>query len=349
MSDVIQSGWISSASSYVTRFEDEFSRFCGARHGVAVTSGTTALHLALAALDIGPGDEVILPVLTHIACLNAVRLVQATPVLVDCSPATWGVDPDAVENAITPRTRAIMVVHLFGHPVDVDPIVAVASARGIAVIEDAAQAHGAEYKGRRAGSLGTAACFSFYANKIITTGEGGMVVTDDDALASRLRKLRDQAYEPDRRFLHREVGFNYRLTGIQGAFGLAQMESLEEFVRIRRQNAVSFNSRLGELVGIGLPPEAPWAKSVYWMYTVLVDPKQFGESSVALGRYLRENGVDSRPLFVPLHQQPAYDGWFAPRSFAVAEHLAAQALSLPSGNELTTYEVARVAVLICDR
>ena len=338
----IESGWISSQGEFVDAFEDAFAGYCGVSHGVAVTSGTTALHLALAALGIGPGDEVILPALAHIACINAVALTGATPVVADCELSTWGIDPDVVQAKITARTKAVMALHLFGHPVDVDPLLELGERHGFVVLEDAAQAHGAEYKGRRAGSLGRLASFSFYANKIITTGEGGMLVTDDPLLAARARKLRDQAYEKDRRFLHRELGFNYRMTNVQAAIGLAQMKRLDEFVETHRRNAHLLNELLADEDGLTLPPEQSWAKNVYWMYSLLVDPEQFGTVD-ELAAHLRGAQIDSRPFFIPLSDQPLYDHLRRDHPCPVAESMAERGISLPSGNELTERDVRRIA------
>jgi perosamine synthetase len=342
VSDAIRSGWISSQGQYVTDFEDIFSHYCGVKYGIAVTSGTTALHLALVTLGVGLGDEVIIPPITHIACANMVTLTGARPVLVDCAWDTWGIDPAKLEEKITSRTKVIMVVHLYGHPVDMDPILKIADKYGLYVVEDAAEAHGAEYKGRRAGSLGHMGCFSFYANKIITTGEGGMIVTDDADLAAKARKLRDQAYEKERRFWHRELGFNYRMTNLQAAIGVAQMERIDEFVSIRRRNAQLFNKLLSEVPGLTLPPEASWAKNVYWMYSLLVDD-DFGMSQDQLADYLKGQGVDTRPFFYPIHLQPLYEQQFRGESYPVAEELSKKGINLPSGNELTEAQVYRIA------
>jgi len=342
VSDAVRSGWISSQGRYVAEFEEAFSHYCGVQYGIAVTSGTTALHLALATLGIGPGDEVIIPPITHIACANMATLAGARPVLVDCSWDTWGIDPTKIEEKITSRTKAIMVVHLYGHPVDMDPILEIADKHGLYVIEDAAEAHGAEYKGRRAGSLGHMGCFSFYANKIVTTGEGGMIVTNDATLAARARKLRDQAYEKERRFWHQELGFNYRMTNVQAAIGVAQMERIDEFINTRRRNAQLFNELLSEVPGLTLPPEAEWAKNVYWMYSLLVGD-DFGMDRDQLADYLKSQGIDTRPFFYPIHLQPLYEQLFRGENYPVAEELSKRGINLPSGNELTETQVRRIA------
>lgn len=344
-SEAICSGWISSQGRFVAAFEEGFSRYCGVDYGIAVTSGTTALHLALAALGVGTSDEVIIPTITHIACANMVSITGAHPVLVDCISNTWGMDPTKLEEKITPRTKAIMVVHLYGHPVDMDPVLSIAEKYGLAVIEDAAEAHGAEYKGQRTGSLGHLACFSFYVNKIITTGEGGMLTTNDASLAAKLKKLRDQAYEKDRRFWHRELGFNYRMTNVQAAIGLAQMERIDQFIGIRRRNAQLFNTLLRGIPGLTLPSEAEWAKNVYWMYSILVDD-DFGMSRDDLIAYLKSKNVDSRPFFYPIHLQPLYIQQFKEERYPVAERLAQTGINLPSGNELTEEHIRYIAELI---
>jgi perosamine synthetase len=340
--EAVRSGWISSQGPYVAQFEGVFSTYCGVHHGVAVTSGTTALHLALAVIGVGPGDEVMVPAITHIAVANAVTLTGADLILVDCDPYTWTIDPAEVQKKITRRTKAIIPVHLYGHPADMDAIMEAAATHGAYVIEDAAEAHGAEYKGRRAGSLGHLGCFSFYANKIITTGEGGMIVTDDAGLAAKARKLRDQAYESERRFWHRELGFNYRLTNVQAAIGVAQMERIDEFVETRRRNAQLYNEPLANVVGLTLPPQAEWAKSVYWMYSLLVGDG-FCVTRDELIASLRLQGIDSRPFFCAIHRQPLYERQFEGCQFPVAECLAQKGINLPSGNELDGLQVRRIA------
>jgi perosamine synthetase len=296
----------------------------------------------LAVLNVGPGNEVIIPAVTHIAVANAVSLTGARPVLAECDPRTWGLDPASVASKISPRTKVVIPVHLYGHPVDMGPITELAERHGFRVVEDAAEAHGAEYRGRRAGSLGHLGCFSFYANKVITTGEGGMIVTDDDKLAARARSLRDQAYGTgEQRFLHQERGFNYRLTNLQAAIGAAQMDHIDEFIATRRRNAQLANSLLADVPGITLPPEQPWARNVYWMYSILVE-KSFPMTRNTLGRHLNSQGIDSRPFFHPMHRQPVYSMQFAGECYPVAEALSAQGLNLPSGNELGEADIRRI-------
>lgn len=342
VTDCIRSGWISSLGEYIPRFEGLFAEFCGARYGVAVSNGTTALHLALAVLRIGPGDEVILPSLTFIATANAVRYAGATPIFADCEDRTWNIDPEDAARRVTARTRAIIPVHLYGHPADMGPILELAQSHGIWVLEDAAEAHGACYQGRRVGSLGVLNTFSFYGNKIITTGEGGLLTTDDAALAERARFLRDHAMSPEKRYWHPEVGYNYRMTNLQAALGVAQMEQIEAFIARKREIARAYNRLLGDVPGLVLPPEASWATSVYWMYSLLVTDG-FPLTRDALRDHLRRQEIDSRPFFYPIHEMPPYR---QAESLPVAERLSRQGINLPSGVTLTDEDIERVAEAI---
>jgi len=336
--DCVESGWISSLGEYVPRFERAFSRFCGTAHGVATTNGTTAIHLALAVLGVGPEDEVLVPDLTFVATANAVRYTGATPVLVDVTPDTWGMDPARAREKLTPRAKAILPVHLYGHPVDMDPILELARRHGLWVVEDAAEAHGARYKGRPVGSLGHLGCFSFYGNKIVTTGEGGMVVTNDPALAEQLAFLRDHAMDGKRRYYHPAVGFNYRMTNIQAAIGCAQLEAIDEILARRRRIAEAYARGLAGIPDLALQPRADWAEPVCWMVSVLVE-EAFGLDRAEVITGLRERGADSRPFFVPLHDLPPYrdEG-----SYPVAEALGRKGINLPSGNRLTPEQIELV-------
>lgn len=344
--DCLRTNWISSAGKYVNEFEQRFAEYIGCKYGISTTSGTTALHLALAALKIGRGDEVIVPAFTMIAPVFAVVYTGAKPVLVDADPETWNIDVNKIEEKITPNTKAIIPVHIYGHPCDMDPIMEIAEKYNLWVIEDAAEAHGAEYKGKKVGSFGHVSCFSFYANKIITTGEGGMVVTNDEKIAERARRLKDQAYSPERRFLHTDIGFNYRMTNIQAAIGLAQLEHIDEFVEMRRRNAYLYNSRLKDVPGITLPPEKEWAKNVYWMYSILIEENEFGMSRDELMEKLKERGIETRTFFIPMHEQPAFLnlGLFKGERYPVAESLGKQGLYLPSSTGLKKEEIE----YICD-
>jgi perosamine synthetase len=336
--DCVDSGWISSLGHYVGRFERDFAAFCEAQHAVATSNGTTALHLCLATLGIGPGDEVLVPGLTFVSTANVVRYTGATPVLVDAEARTWGMDPVDARRKVTSRTRAIIPVHLYGHPVDMDPLLALAAEHGLDVVEDAAEAHGARYKGRRVGALGRVGAFSFYGNKIVTTGEGGMLVTNDPVLAERAAFLRDHAMDPKRRYYHPEVGFNYRMTNIQAAIGCAQLEQADAILGRRKEIAAGYEVGLAGVVGLTQPPAQPWAENVYWMYSVLVEPA-FGVDREAVRAGLRERGIDSRPFFVPLHELPPYRQ-AAPGPVALA--LSAKGINLPSGTGLRSDEIGQV-------
>jgi len=341
--ECIRSTWISSTSEYVTKFENKFARYCGCKYGVATNSGTTALHLALATLGIGSSDEVVLPTFTMIATANAVAYTGARPVLVDAELNTWNIDTSKIREKITKRTRVIMPVHTYGHPTDMDPIMELADRHGLFVVEDAAEAHGAKYKGKMAGSIGDMGCFSFYANKIITTGEGGMIITNNEELAEKARWLRGLAFgQHGRHFHHEALGFNYRISALQAAFGLAQLEKIEKFVLIRRDNAKLYNSLLSEIGDkITLPPEASWARNVFWMYSILIQ-ERFGMSRDDLMKKLELDGIETRTFFYPIHSQPIYAGQYTKEKFPLADELSRKGMNLPSGNCLTAEEIEYV-------
>lgn len=329
--EAVESGWISSEGRFIAAFEQRWAEYCGVPHGIAVSNGTVALQLALRALDLPAGSEVILPSCTIISCVLAVLEADCVPVLVDSDPQTWCMNADQVAAKITPRTRVLMPVHLLGHPCDMAPLRELADRHGLLIVEDAAEAHGAEYNGRRCGSLGTLACFSFYANKIITTGEGGMVTTADPVLAERLRAMRNLCFRRDRRFLHTELGFNYRLTNMQAAVGLAQVERIGEHIAIKRRIAARYLEGLHGLP-LTLPVERPWARNVYWMFgLVLDDGVPFDADELAIR--MRKEGVDSRPFFLGMHEQPILKarGLFEGERYPVAERLARRGVYLPSG------------------
>ena len=343
--DCIESNWISSAGKYIPRFEETFAEVCGARHGVACANGTVALHLALATLGIGPGDEVILPTFTMIASINAISYTGATPVLVDSEPYTWNLDLNQVADKITPRTRAVIPVHTYGHPVDMDPLLDMAEKHGFYVVEDAAESHGAEYKEHKTGSLGHAGCFSFYANKIITTGEGGMVTTNDPKIARLARNLRDHAFSEERHFWHKYLGFNYRMTNMQAAVGLAQTEQLVSFVEARRANAARYTAALSQIPGIVTPAEAEWAKNVFWMYSILVED-EFGMTRDQLRAYLANHGIETRTFFIPMHLQPIYYETYKGQRYPVAEMLCQRGFYLPSASSLTEREIDYITEMV---
>jgi len=337
VNEALDSTWISSKGPFLDRFEHGFAEWVGASQGIATSNGTTSIHLALAALGIGPGDEVIVPTFTYVASVNAITYTGATPVFVDSEPLYWNLDPEKIEPLITERTRAIEVVHLYGHPADMDRILEVASRHGIAVIEDAAEAHGAQYRGRKVGTFGDASSFSFFGNKVITTGEGGMVVTDDGALAERCRHLRGQGVSPVRTYWHDMVGYNYRMTNIAAAIGCAQLERIDRVIADKRRVAGWYRARLEGIPGLEFQREAPWADAVWWMVSILVGT----DVRDALMTFLAENGVESRPFFHPAHQLPMYQ---RSERYPVAEHLGAAGINLPSFPDLSQAEVN----LVCD-
>jgi len=338
---------ISSAGTFVTRFEEAFAAAVGCRFGIACSSGTAALHLALGAAGIGEGDEVLMPTFTMIATANAVRLLGATPVLVDAEPDTWNLAVDQLAAKVTARTRAILPVHIYGHPVDMVPVRALAQRHGLVVVEDAAEAHGAAYHGRPAGSLGDAAAFSFYGNKILTTGEGGMVTTDDPAIAARARELRALSFSDERHFWHRSVAFNYRMSNLQVAVGLGQTERLDELVERRRRNRLRYVEALAGIPGLTLPVERPDCQNVFWMFGLVVGD-EYGISRDELRERLAARGIETRTFFVPIHIQPAYFRAHGHERHPVAERLGATGLYLPSGPTLSDDDIAYVARVIRD-
>lgn len=342
ITECVTSGWISSLGPFVKRFEESVRAVCGVKHAVATSNGTTALHLALASLGIGRGDEVIVPDLTFVATANAVAYTGAKVVLADVDPVSWNLDPAAVERLITRRTRAIIPVHLYGHPCDMDAINRIARRHKVTVVEDAAEAIGAEYRGRMAGNLSKVATLSFYANKTITTGEGGMCLTNDDKLAVRMKFLRDHAMSAKKRYFHPEIGYNYRLTALQGAVGFGQMERFESIMAAKRRMATRYRQALAGVPGITLPPEQEGIRNSYWMYSVLVEP-QYGMTRTALARQLTAEGIDSRPFFFPLHTMPPYR---SRKSFPVATRLARVGLSLPSASTIGDADIDKVAAAI---
>ncbi len=339
VSECVLTGWVSSAGKFVTRFEEQFSEFCETKFAVSSSSGTTALHLSLLALGIGPGDEVIIPSFTFISTANAVTFTGAKPVFVDSEPSTWNINPLEIKKVITAKTKAIIPVHSYGHPANMDPILDIAREYNFTVVEDAAEAHGALYKGKKVGSFGDMGVFSFYGNKIITTGEGGMIVTDNKDMAGKMRVLRDHGMDPKRRYWHSVLGYNYRMTNIQAALGVAQMERIDEIVEQKRRNAALYVKGLQDIPGVTLPPEAVWAKNIYWLYSILIDEEEFGMSSKKLGEQLKERGIETRPIFPPVHQQPIYN---TGQSLPVCEKLSRCGLSLPSSATLNGDEIERI-------
>jgi len=347
VSECLRTGWISSAGRFLEAFEQAWAAYCGRDFGVAVSSGSAALDVAVRCCRLDEGDEVIVPAFTIISCVQSILSAGATPVLVDCDPETWCMDIGDVERKLTSRTRAIMPVHIYGHPVDMEPLMELASSRGLRVIEDAAEAHGGEYRGRRCGSFGDASCFSFYANKIVTTGEGGMIVTDDEGIAEHARSLRNLCFQAGRRFIHEELGFNYRMTNVQAAIGLAQVERVETTVAHKRDIGRAYTEALSGVAALQLPVERSWARNVYWMYgVVLRDDVDLNADELA--QRLKAHGVGTRPFFVGMHEQPVFAraGLFLGERHPVTERLSRRGLYLPSGTALTEDDVATVSAWV---
>ncbi len=341
----VETGWISSDGPFVAQFEAGFARYLGAAHGVAVCNGTAALETALYAAGVSPGDEIIIPSFTIISCAIAAIRVGAKPVFVDVESDTWNLDVSQIESRITPHTRVIMAVHTYGHPVDMDPVLDIARRRELIVLEDAAEAHGAEYKGRKCGGIGHLSAFSFYANKILTTGEGGMVVTSDEKMAERARSYRNLCYQSDRRFYHTELGCNFRMTNLQAALGVAQLERLNEFVAKKRRLGKYYCQRLGEIRGIKTQVEKEWAKTVYWMYCIELD-EATGLTAKDMMLALAERQIMTRPFFLGMHEQPVLRALgliSGNERYPVTERIARQGLYLPSGMTLEEKDIDHVA------
>jgi perosamine synthetase len=341
VNDCLDTGWVSSIGRYVEEFESQFAEYCDVRYAVSCNSGTSALHLALTALGVGPGDEVLVPSMTYVATANAVRYCGATPVFVDSQPDTFNIDPEDIERRITPRTRGIIAVHLYGHPADMRAIGDIARRHAIFAVEDAAEAHGARCGPARVGSLADIGTFSFFGNKIMTTGEGGMVTTDDPELNRRLRLYRGQGMDPDRRYWFEVVGFNYRMTNIQAAIGVAQLEMIETHLMRRMSVATWYDRHLAPLRhALRLPVRKPWAQPVNWLYTVVVTPPAAVARDDLIVR-LAADGIETRPTFVPVHTLPPYRDPAV--SLPIAEGLGAHGLSLPTYAGLTENDVEYVA------
>lgn len=340
--DCLRSSWISSTGEYVRRFEAEFAAFCGVPHAVSCCNGTAALHLALAALGVTAGDEVIVPALTYIATANAVTYCGGRPVFVDSEPEGWNIDPEKIERAITPHTKGIIVVHLYGNPADMDPIMELAHRHGLFVVEDAAEAHGAEYLEHKIGSIGDAATFSFYGNKIVTTGEGGMVTVQSDRLAQQVRLLRGQGVDPHRQYWHPVIGYNYRMTNIAAAIGVAQLERVQWHLKKRLEVANWYREELSETSRITWQHPRPGNRHVFWMFTILIDGVRTADRDTVMAR-LKRAGIETRPVFYPIHTLPPYasaDNYSCP----VAEQISTRGINLPTWAGLTKDDVH----CICD-
>lgn len=334
--EAVASGWISSTGAFVDRFEQQFGRLTGAKHNIPVTNGTVALHLALLSANVKADDEVIVPSLTYVATANSVLYVNARPVFVDVDPATWCMDAGAVERAITPKTRAIIAVHLYGHPADMDALRALADARNIVLIEDAAEGTCATYKGRPTGDLGHVSTFSFYGNKVLTAGEGGAVCTSDDELAATMRLLKGQGMDPKRRYYFPVVGYNYRMTNLACAVVCAQIERSDELLAARHRVYARYDGHLRNLPGIGLQPKADWATIAPWLYCITVDTPGAREKLVA---HLDRAGVETRPFFIPIHTLPAFTSFAPSEDMPHTARLAASGLNLPTYPDMTDADV----------
>lgn len=342
VTDCIKTGWISSQGKFVRQFESVFSEYCSMPYALAVSNGTVALHLALEALGVGEGDEVIVPDITFAASINAIIYTGATPVIVDVSLDTWTLDLYEVKRAITERTKAIMPVHLYGHPCDMDPLLDLAKKHHIFIIEDCAEALGSLYKGRPVGSFGDAATFSFFGNKTITTGEGGMVLLRDKQIYDHAHVLRDHGMSRDKKYWHDVVGYNYRMTNLQGAIGVAQMERLPEFVESKRRIANFYNKMFASLNEILCPPEATWSYNSYWLYTFLLND-QMNISRDELISKLLKNGIESRRTFYGLHEMPIYKQYIKDQKcFSNSELISKNGINLPSSVTLSSQELERI-------
>jgi perosamine synthetase len=344
LNQCIDTGWISSEGPFVTQLEKDLGDRVSRKYGIAVSNGSVALDAAVVALKIGSGDEVILPAFTIISCAAAIVRAGATPVLVDSDPITWNMDVEQLELKITPRTKAIMVVHTYGLPVDMDPIIAIANKYGVAIIEDAAEMHGQTYKGRPCGSFGDITTFSFYPNKHITTGEGGMILTNDEEIAARCRSLRNLCFQPQKRFIHEELGWNLRMSNLQAAVGVAQLERLDEFVARKRYMGRYYTEHLSNLPGLQLGlPSTEYAENIYWVYGIILKDEVPFDAEEIMNR-LRAHEIGTRPFFWPMHEQPVFQRMqlFQQISCPVAERIARRGFYIPSGLALSKVQMDRV-------
>lgn len=348
--DAVSTGWISSSGSYVTKFEEAFANYCGVKHGIAVCNGTVAIHLALTALGIGKGDEVIIPSFTMIATAFAVCYVGAMPVFVDADKDTWNIDVNRIEEKITSKTKAIIPVHVFGNPCNMDPIIDIAKRHNLYIIEDAAEAHGATYKGRKVGSFSDVAAFSFFANKNVTTGEGGMCVTDDEGYAKLCRYYKNVCFNINgsRDYLHQDIGFNYRMSNIHAAIGLAQTEKADEYKRMRMDNHALYKKYLADVPGILFQKDEEESENVGWMNTIVLEPEKYGRTRDELIAHLKENGIDTRLLFKSMHIQPSLQkyGCDCSGDYPVTGYLSENGFYLPSASNLPEEDIAYICDII---
>lgn len=341
LNECIDTGWVSANGRFIEEFQKEFAEFCGVKYALACSNGTVTLHLALKVLGIGPGDEVIMPTLTYIATANAVVYCGAKPVFVDSNPLTWNIDPDAIEKAITSKTKAIIPVHLYGLPCKMDLIMGIANKYGIPVIEDAAEAHGATWNGKKVGSFGTIGSFSFFGNKIITSGEGGMLVTDDKELYEKMKLLRSQGVDPNRKYWHLEVGYNYRMTNMQAAVGLGQLENIAWHLEQRQRIASLYNGLFAEYSDCIVPQYVnTGAHHAYWMYTVILSNK-VKKSRDQVVKEMEKNGIEMRPVFYQMNEMPPY--YDKEARFANAEFISHRGINLPTHAMLEEDDIRFVA------
>lgn len=348
LAECIDTGWISSEGPFVARFENEFAKLVGRKHAIAVANGSLALDAAMVALGLEPGSEVIMPSFTIISCATAIIRAGCVPVVVDADPLTWNIDPGKIEQSITPRTRAIMAVHIFGLPCDMDAILDIAKRHDLRLIEDAAEAHGQNYCDRPCGSFGDISIFSFYPNKHITTGEGGMIVTDCGDLATKCTGLRNLCFIPERRFVHEQLGWNMRMTNMQAALGVAQLERLDEFVGRKRRMGRLYQKLLADVPGIQLPLRATeYAENIYWVFGIVLDDALDFDAKEAMRR-LTNRGIGTRPFFWPMHEQPVFRkmGLFADVACPESERLARRGFYVPSGMALTDSQIHEVADVV---
>jgi len=348
LNECIDTGWISSEGPFIKKFEELFSTRVGRKHGIAVSNGSVALDAAVVALGIGKGDEVILPTFTIISCAAAIVRAGATPVVVDADPVTWNMDINQIESKITSKTKAIMVVHIYGLPVDMDPVLAIAQKHGLYIIEDAAEMHGQTYKGKLCGSFGVISIFSFYPNKHITTGEGGMIVTDDDRLAEKCRSLRNLCFLPQKRFIHEELGWNLRMTNLQAALGLAQLERLDEFVVRKRAMGRLYTSLFSGIETIELQPvKTSYSENIFWVYGMILKENIPFDAEAAMKK-LADKKIGTRPFFWCMHEQPVFHkmGLFKNEQYPVAERMARRGFYIPSGMALTQDQIQEAAKIV---
>lgn len=344
LKECIDTGWISSEGPFVKKFEEKFAKRMGRKHGIAVSNGTAAIDVSVEALDIGPGDEVILPTFTIISCILQVVRCGATPVLVDSDPSTWNMNIENIERKITSRTKAIIAVHIYGLPVDINPVLEICKKYKIKLIEDAAEMIGQNYNGKPCGSFGNISTFSFYSNKHITTGEGGMILTDNDMIAKRCRDLRNLCFIKGKRFLHKKFGWNYRMTNLQAAVGVAQLEQLDKFIKKKRLIGRTYNKLLKNISGISLPTEfTSYAENIYWVYGIILNDSLKISAEVVIKK-MNKLGIGCRPFFYPMHKQPVLKklGLFKNQTYPVAEKLYKKGFYIPSGLALTQKQIILV-------